>query len=184
MVGLDELKERVRQLHRHAKMNAQRKSVGQPIQIISLNGILMGPSGTGKTTFATLYGRILSDLGLLPRGGTSALMKKVKYVLIYGNDLVIRKTGSGLIGKGIGETEERVRNAGHEAEGNVLIIDDAYALWGEGKNLNSLHKAAIDTLVKVILPKTLFVDSSADPTILTAEDFSKDWNRVLDVEEK
>ena len=70
MVGLDELKERVRQLHRHAKMNAQRKSVGQPIQIISLNGILMGPSGTGKTTFATLYGRILSDLGLLPRGGS------------------------------------------------------------------------------------------------------------------
>lgn len=71
-------------------------------------------------------------------------------MLIYGNDLVIRKTGSGLIGKDIGETEERVRNAVHEAEGNVLIIDDAYALWGEGKNLNSLHKAAIDTLVKCV----------------------------------
>lgn len=77
-------------------------------------------------------------------------MKKVKYVLIYGNDLVIQKTGSGLIGKDIGETEERVRNAFHEAEGNVLIIDDAYALWGEGKNLNPFHKAAIDTLVKCV----------------------------------
>lgn len=77
-------------------------------------------------------------------------MKKVKYVLIYGDDLVIRKTGSGLIGKDIGETEERVRNAVHEAEGNVLIINDAYALWGEGKNLNSLQKAAIDTLVKCV----------------------------------
>lgn len=68
-------------------------------------------------------------------------------MLIYVDDPVIRKAGPGLIGKDVGETEELVRNAIHEAEGNVLIIDDTYALWGGGKNLNSLHKAAIDTLV-------------------------------------
>ncbi|BCS01629.1 uncharacterized protein AKAW2_51970A [Aspergillus luchuensis] len=132
MVGLDNVTERVRQLHRQAKMKAQRMSIGQPIRTISLNETLMGPLGTGKTTFATLYGRILNDLGLLPR------------------DDIIRKAESGLIGKDIGETAERVQNAIHEAEGNVLINDDAYALWGGGKNPNPLHKAAIDTLVNCV----------------------------------
>lgn len=43
MVGLDNVTERVRQLHRQAKMKAQRMSIGQPIRTISLNGTLMGP---------------------------------------------------------------------------------------------------------------------------------------------
>lgn len=73
MVGLDNVTERVRQLHRQAKMKAQRMSIGQPIRTISLNETLMGPLGTGKTTFATLYGRILNDLGLLPRDDSKHL---------------------------------------------------------------------------------------------------------------
>ncbi|OJZ81309.1 hypothetical protein ASPFODRAFT_75378 [Aspergillus luchuensis CBS 106.47] len=249
MVGLDDVKERVRHLHRQAKMKAQRMSIGQPIRTISLNGTLKGPLGTGKTTFGTLYGRILNDIGLLPR------------------DDIIRETESGLIGKDIGETAERVQNAIHEAEGNVLINDDAYTLWGGGKNPNPLHKAAIDTLVNCVsesrtssqcillvvyeyelremfrhvnpahldqimnfrkkevrvscfpeasevaiemirhalvsprFPNARHVeqivvnaqlscqrrylsDSSMDPTVLTVEDFSKVWNRVLDVEEE
>ncbi|GLA36450.1 hypothetical protein AnigIFM63309_002554 [Aspergillus niger] len=70
----------------------------------------MGPPGTGKSTVANPYGRILSDLKLLIRGD------------------IICKTGPELIGEHVGETEEHIRYAIDEAEGNVLIIDDAYAL--------------------------------------------------------
>lgn len=49
-------------------------------------------------------------------------------MLIYVVDAVICKTGPELIGEHVGEMEEHIRYAIYEAEGNVLIIDDAYAL--------------------------------------------------------
>ncbi|KAJ6008136.1 P-loop containing nucleoside triphosphate hydrolase protein [Penicillium herquei] len=129
MVGLEEVKERVRLLHQQAKVNAQRKFKDLTVHPISLNGVFLGPPGVGKTTVAALYGQILADLKLLSRGR------------------VIEKSASSLIGEYIGETERFVRDAISSAEGNVLVIDDAYALWGGRQDSHSYHKAAIDALV-------------------------------------
>ncbi|KAJ5627405.1 P-loop containing nucleoside triphosphate hydrolase protein [Penicillium herquei] len=129
MIGLDEVKERVRLLHQQAKVNALRKSKDLSVHPISLNGVFLGPPGVGKTTVAALYGQILADLKLLSRGR------------------VTEKSASSLIGEFIGETERIVRDAINSAEGNVLVIDDAYALWGGRQDSHSYHKAAIDALV-------------------------------------
>ncbi|GKZ36983.1 hypothetical protein AbraIFM66950_008275, partial [Aspergillus brasiliensis] len=60
-------------------------------------------------------------------------------------------SGAGLIGKYVGHTEPRIREAIDSAKGNVLIIDDAYALWGGGSNSHSFHQAAIDTLCVLLV---------------------------------
>ncbi|KAJ5720806.1 P-loop containing nucleoside triphosphate hydrolase protein [Penicillium malachiteum] len=129
MVGLEEVKERVRLLHQQAKVNAQRKSKDLSVHPISLNGVFLGPPGVGKTTVAALYGQILADLKLLSIGR------------------VVERSAPSLIGEYIGETEKFVRDAINSAEGDVLVIDDAYAFWGGRQGSHCFHKAAIDALV-------------------------------------
>ncbi|KAJ5933680.1 P-loop containing nucleoside triphosphate hydrolase protein [Penicillium verhagenii] len=132
MVGLDNVKDRVRLLLQRERFNAQRKSKGQFTVVNSFNGVIMGPPGTGKTTVARLYGQIMTDLNLLSSGN------------------LIETSGTSLMGNSIDQTEENIREAIHSALGNVLIIEDAYSLWGGKRNSDSFHKAAVDTLVRCV----------------------------------
>ncbi|PLB51411.1 P-loop containing nucleoside triphosphate hydrolase protein, partial [Aspergillus steynii IBT 23096] len=132
MVGLEDVKQRVRLLHQRAQINAERKK-GSPVFSISLNSVFLGPPGTGKSTVARLYGRILADLGLLSNGA------------------VIETAAVALLGHHVGATERTIRKVINSAQGKVLIIDDAYALWGGSRtNSHSFHQAAIDTIVSCV----------------------------------
>lgn len=124
--GLTAFKSELRQIgaqatHRRALVD-QGASPAPP----DLNLVLLGNPGTGKTTGARLYGRLLKSLGMLPAG----------HVVEIGR--------ADLVGAHLGETAQRVKAAFEAAKGGILFIDEAYALARDFKDAYGLE--AIDTI--------------------------------------
>lgn len=65
MIGLESFKQTTGAMIGMSETNYQRELRGLEPESYNLNGIFLGPPGTGKTTVAKYYGRILADLGLL-----------------------------------------------------------------------------------------------------------------------
>lgn len=133
MVGLQSLKEEVERLFNFADANYQRERQGKSRTQITLNRCFLGNPGVGKTMAATLYSKILTEMGLLSKGQ------------------VTFKNPSDFLSKSIGESEVRTKKALEQAEGGVLIIDDAHMLYrtsGHGTdNSDKFRAGIIDTLV-------------------------------------
>ena len=68
LIGLNSVKENVRVLLDGIQHNYHRELEEKPLIQYSLNRCFIGSPGTGKTSVAKLYGRILADIGLLSNG--------------------------------------------------------------------------------------------------------------------
>jgi SpoVK/Ycf46/Vps4 family AAA+-type ATPase len=133
MVGLKTVKERVNDFYRFLKYQQKRKELGlQTKDDQSLNMVLTGNPGTGKTSLARLLAKIYHQLGVLPR------------------EEIIEADRSQLVGAYVGQTEENVRKVAEQALGGVLFIDEAYSLKREGQTGNDYGQTAIDTLVSLM----------------------------------
>ncbi|KAI0892960.1 P-loop containing nucleoside triphosphate hydrolase protein [Annulohypoxylon nitens] len=131
LVGLDHVKECVSSMIGLIQRNYQRELKElEPINF-SLNQVFVGAPGTGKTTVAKLYGRILADLGYLSHGD------------------VILKTAADFIGDHLGGSEAQTKRILDASIGKVLVIDEAYML-DAGKEQDKFKTAAIDTLVSIV----------------------------------
>ncbi|KAK3258648.1 hypothetical protein CYMTET_32312 [Cymbomonas tetramitiformis] len=80
----------------------------------SLNMVLTGNPGTGKTTVARLLARYLRAFGVLPRA------------------TFVERNGLELKGQFVGQTAPTVKEAVADALGGTLFIDEAYALVAGG----------------------------------------------------
>ena len=111
MIGLRSVKNSVETLVEMIRTNAHLEEQEKPLDHVSLNGCFIGSPGTGKTTVAKLYGQILKHLGLLSKG-----------------DLIV-KTPKDFVGSALGQSEERTSANLKNAQGCVLVIDEAYGLF-------------------------------------------------------
>ena len=110
MVGLQKIKELVRQILGTAKVGKLRTDVGLNQEPVNLHMVFTGNPGSAKTTVARLLAEILSNEGVLTSG---------KFVECGRADLV---------GKYVGWTAPAVEKHFRMARGGILFIDEAYSL--------------------------------------------------------
>ncbi|KAK5988189.1 NFX1-type zinc finger-containing protein 1 [Cladobotryum mycophilum] len=130
MIGLNAVKEQAKILLDSLKTNYERELAEEPLIEFSLNRVFLGSPGTGKTTVAKLYGRILVDLGLLSNGE------------------VLVRTPADFIGSVLGQSEANTKGILAASVGKVLVIDEAYGLYGGSSSVADPYKTGvIDTIV-------------------------------------
>ena len=134
MVGLEEVKTAVKSFANGVLLDYHRGLHGHAPARSGLSRLFIGPPGTGKTTVGKLYGQILSDLNLLTKGE-----------FMY-------KKASDFIGTHIGKSEKLTRKILKEAQGKVLMIDEAYMLdptrnRPESTGADPYRQAVLDTIV-------------------------------------
>lgn len=154
LIGLKAVKESVSFMIDLIKTNYKRELKEKEIINVSLNRVFLGSPGTGKTTVAKLYGKILADIGMLSNGeGKLYLRHQITLSLSLTSSFkVVIKNPSDFIGNVIGQSEANTKAILATTLGKVLIIDEAYMLYsdsgsGVGSGTDIFKTAVIDTIV-------------------------------------
>ena len=131
-IGMTSIKEAIRRLAVQAVFIKQRLQLGiGTAEPMSLNIVLTGNPGTGKTSVARKMGEILKAIGILP------------------TDNVIEVDRNQMVGKYMGETPKLVNALCNRAMGGILFIDEAYTLYdADGGSGDKYGKEAVEALMK------------------------------------
>ncbi|MEV4400135.1 right-handed parallel beta-helix repeat-containing protein [Nonomuraea sp. NPDC049607] len=155
MIGLSEVKSEVKRLVMRMENTRRRAEAGLPTTVPVRHLVFTGPPGTGKTTVAGLYGRILAALGVLPQGQVTVV------------------TRADLIAPYVGKTAPLTRQAFKRAVGGVLFIDEAYSLMPQSATQNDFGPEALSTLLTLM-------EEHRDDTVLIVAGYPQEMEHFLD----
>ncbi len=130
LVGLAEVKREVRLVADLLTVQRLRHDRQLPVVESSRHLIFTGNPGTGKTTVARLLAQIYRTLGVVSQGQ------------------LVESDRAGLVAGYVGQTAAKVTAVFDQAEGGVLLIDEAYALVRGSES--DFGREAIDTIVKLV----------------------------------
>lgn len=128
LVGLEDIKEVLREIAAYVEIQKQRSKEGLASEPMTLHMIFKGSPGTGKTTVARLAGKLFKEIGVLSKGH------------------LIEVDRADLVGEYIGHTAQKTRDQLKKAAGGILFVDEAYSLARGGEK--DFGKEATDILVK------------------------------------
>jgi SpoVK/Ycf46/Vps4 family AAA+-type ATPase len=131
LIGLTTIKKQVRDHAKYIQFLQLRRDKGfEEKEDINVHSVFIGNPGTGKTTVATMMGKLYKKMGLLTKGH------------VHEVDRV------DLVGEYIGQTAPKVKEAIEKARGGVLFIDEAYALARSNDDSKDFGREVIEILVK------------------------------------
>lgn len=126
-IGWRAIKDKVVELVKICDKNYERELNGVDTIPVSMNRLFLGNPGTGKTTCAAIYGRVLKCLNFLSIGD------------------VVKKTAGDFVGQYVGQSQTKTVDILKMAKGKVLVIDEAYNL-----DDNLYGKQVLDVLVEKV----------------------------------
>jgi hypothetical protein len=153
LVGLEGVKQDVESLVKLMRTVQRRKDAGLAQPPLNRHLVFAGNPGTGKTTVARLYGRLLAALGLLERGH------------------LVETGRSDLVGEYVGHTAPKTQAVFRRALGGVLFIDEAYALVPHGQGAD-FGQEAVSTLVKLM-------EDHRDEVVVIVAGYPRDMERLV-----
>ncbi len=156
LTGLTAVKEKLTIYEKLIRFNKLRSEHGLPTMSTPLHAMFLGSPGTGKTTVAKMMGLMLAKAGVLSKGH------------------VIVKERANLLGPNYSMEETNTLKAIEEAQGGILLIDEAYQL-NQPEDPRDPGRFVIETLM------TALADESRRDWMLILAGYPEEMKRMFDM---
>lgn len=155
MIGLQAVKKQIDTLRSNILMAERRQKIGLKTPMPILHATFCGSPGTGKTTIAKLYGKMLKELGILESGH------------------VVFEKRSTLLGRYYSSPHKKTLAAIEKAKGGILFIDEAYLLYKP----NDPKDPGADVLESLLTE----IDHNNNEWVLVMAGYTEEMNAMLSV---